>query len=330
MSDIEKAFAFLHNNTPSWIEDVSEIERKIVRMQEELAKMPLSRSLLKKRTGSVESIRDLDTPTSTDDQDNSPTPYIALHPSRKRKTPTVTSGNASGPPKFRSRMMVIVTYDGQIQSSFEALVRAIGTGRNMLRKGKMAAKAEEIAALAAFEEEESEDEDPYAFVNSKIGYRHRTGLSSLRAKGTKDEEPESAVPKVTPTEIFDVPDKALESAQGLCEKAAHQSLRDGDCRKELEAVKKHFQDIYERAAVEVSKHIARRQAEEEAQKKAEEESKHAIEPMEVEPTPAVPDAKLAPLIAAGPPPGGMDIEVDDDDEDDMDFVMPPIRLTSRA
>lgn len=257
MSDIEKAFTFLHESTPSWIKDVTEIEGKIVRMQEELAKMPHSKSLLKKRTGSVESIRDLDTPTPTEDQDNSHTPYIALHPSRKRKTPTVTSGNASGPPKFRSRMMVIVTYDGQIQRSFEALVRAIGTGRNMLRKAKMAAKAEEIAALAAYEED-SEDEDPYAFVNSKIGYRHRTGLSSLRAKGVADEEP-VATPTVTPTEIFDIPDRALEFAQGLCEKAAHQSLRDGDCRKELEGVKKHFQEIHEKAAVEVAKHLAKKE-----------------------------------------------------------------------
>lgn len=328
MSDIEKAFAFLHQNTPSWIKDVTEIEGKIVRMQEELAKMPLSKSLLKKRTGSVESIRDLDTPTPTDDQDNSHTPYIALHPSRKRKTPTVTSNNASGPPKFRSRMMVIVTYDGQIQKSFEALVRAIGTGRNMLRKAKMAAKAQEIAALAAFEEDESDDEDPYAFVNSKIGHRHRTGLSSLRAKGTMDVESEAATPATTPSEIFDIPDKALELAQGLCEKAAHQSLRDGDCRKELEGVKKHFQEIYERASVEVAKHLAKKQAEEEARKR--DESNSAIEPMEVEPTPAVPDVKPTPIVAAGPPPGGIDIEVDDEDDDDMDFVMPPIRLTSRA
>lgn len=329
MSDIEKAFAFLHQNTPSWIKDVTEIEGKIVRMQEELAKLPLSRSLLKKRTGSVESIRDLDTPSPVDDQDNLHTPYIALHPSRKRKTPTITSGNMSGPPKFRSRMMVIVTYDGQIQRSFEALVRAIGTGRNMLRKAKMAAKAEEIAALAAFEED-SDDEDPYAFVNSKIGYRHRTGLSSLRIKGSKDGEAEAATPTVTPTEIFDIPDKALEFAQGLCEKAAHQSLRDGDCRKELEGVKKHFQDIHERAAVEVAKHLAKKKAEEETPK-GDEQSSTEIEAMEVELTPAVPNVKPTPSIpATAAPPGGIDIEVDEEDEDDMDFVMPPIRLTSRA
>lgn len=329
MSDIEKAFAFLHQNTPTWIKDVTEIEGKIVRMQEELAKMPLSKSLLKKRTGSVESIRDLDTPPlHYDDRDNSHTPYIALHPSRKRKTPTITSGDISAPPKFRSRMMVIVTYDGQIQKSFEGLVRAIGTGRNMLRKAKMAAKAEEMAALAAFEED-SDEEDPYAFVNSKIGYRNRTGLSSLRVKASTDGEVEVATPTVAPTEIFDVPDKALEFAQALCEKAAHQSLRDGDCRKELEGVKKHFQEIHDRAAVEVAKHLAKKQADEETKRIREEENRNLTEPMEAEPTPAVPDGKPAPAISAGAPPGGIDIEVDDED-DDMDFVMPPIRLTSRA
>lgn len=326
MSDIDKAFTFLHENTPSWIKDVAAIEEKVFRLQEELAKLPVSRSPLKRRTGSVESIRDVDSPLD-ENSDPAAAPQIGLHPSRKRKTPSIHSVNAPGIPKYRSRMMVIVTYDGQIQKSFEALVRAIGTGRNMLRKAKMAAKAQEIAALAL--DEDSDGEDPYDFVNSKIGYRHRTGLSSLRSKGLVADDPGAATPTLAPTEIFDVPDKALESAQALCEKAAHQSLRDGDCRKELDGVRKHFEEIHERAAIEVAKYLAKKKEEDAA--KAEAALIAAEAPVEVEPTPVVPNIAPtpAPLVAAASP-GGINIEVDDDDEDDMDFVMPPIRLTSRA
>ncbi|KAF2658786.1 hypothetical protein K491DRAFT_247048 [Lophiostoma macrostomum CBS 122681] len=319
MSDIEKAFTFLHDNIPSWFVNLTEIEEKLVRMQSAMAEVPASRSPpLRKKTGSVESIRDLDLlrEGSTIPLVSQPSPSA----NRKRKTPSVASGRASGPIRYRSRNMIIVQYDGEIQKQFESLVRSIGTGRNMLRKG-------------------SEDDDDQ--VVSKIGYRHRAGLSSMRALGMMAGESNVSPNTRASPELFDTTDKSLEQAQGLCEKAAHQSLRDGDCRKELSDVRKHCKAVLDAATDEVAKYKARKEKEAEdaksnpLRKHSEPEVLTAATTPElfatgpsVDVKPMMPSIKSAP--AAIPTSKGIDIEIDDDEDDDMDFVMPPIRLTSRA
>jgi hypothetical protein len=319
MSDIEKCFTYLHDNISQWFKDVAEVEDKIIAMQAELAKTPASRSLPKKRkSGSMESIRDLDVvleePTMV--VSGQPNPLAA----RKRKTP---SENTPGP-KIRSRSMIIVSYDGQLQYSFEQLVRAIGTGRNMLRKGKMVAKMDAMAALA---DEESDDDET---VMSQIAYRHRTGLSSMRTRAPMS-RPRVTDSSSTPVEVFDSTDKALENAQSLCEKAAHLSLREGDCRTELDTVRGHFEEIKETARKEVARIAARKEKEEQAAAHAprQEEQIEAVpvpEPTQLRPAETVPTVHSTHLL-----PQVMEIEVDDEDEDeDMSFVMPPIRLTSRA
>lgn len=329
MSDIEKSFTFLHDSIPQWFKDITEIEEKVAKMQSELAKVPVSRSPpMKRRTGSVESIRDLD--AILEEEGSSSAAQQSPFVSRKRKTPSVLSGRQSGPAKFRSRTMIVVHYDGQIQKSFEQLVRAVGTGRNMLRKGKMAAKMDAMAALAESDDDEDENDDA---VMSKIGYRHRTGLSSMRTRAAMFQgNTNNNNSTTTPVELFDSTDKTLELAQSLCERAAHQSLRDGDCRKELENVRTHFEEILDTATKEVTKYAARK---EEEQRKAQPESKAELSP----PTPALtPEPKKQLPTEIQLTAGAMhttskvvDIEIDDDEEeDDMDFVMPPIRLTSRA
>ncbi|KAF2682121.1 hypothetical protein K458DRAFT_308097 [Lentithecium fluviatile CBS 122367] len=324
MSDIEKAFTYLHDGIPQWFKNVAEIEGKIVAMQHELAKAPASRTVTKKRkSDSVESIQGLDAVPEE------PGMSVAGQPSpqatQKWKTPSIPSQHASKPIKIRSRTMIVVSYDGQLQNSFEQLVRAIGTGRNMLRKGKMVAKMDAMAALAG-SDDDSDDDDA---VMSKIGYRHRTGLSSMRTRvamaRTGVVENSS-----TPVEVFDTTDKALENAQSLCEKAAHQSLREGDCRKELDIVRGHFQEVQETAKKEVARIAARKEkGAQEAEKKASEETKMetaAAPPQEPKPVEIIPTVHSPHIMSTV-----MDIEVDDDDDDeDMNFVMPPIRLTSRV
>ncbi|KAF2188175.1 hypothetical protein K469DRAFT_703637 [Zopfia rhizophila CBS 207.26] len=329
MSDIEKSFTFLHENIPSWLKNLTEIEEKVKNMQNEIAKVPVSRSPpMKRKTGSVESIRDLGAIM----EEASASAVAHQGPSvanRKRKTASVLSGNASGPSKYRSRTMIIVYYDGQIQKAFETLVRSIGTGRNMLRKGKMAAKMEALTELAGSDDDDDgDDADP---VMSKIGYRHRAGLSSIHAtraratiRGLRGGSSTSTSP-----EMFDSTDKALENAQGLCERAAHQSLRDGNCRKELEGVRKHFKDVMEKAATETAKYSARKEV-----SKEEPKVETSLSPMEMDhPRPSsIPVADIRPIPVVTPIVSSkpMDIEVDDDEDDDADFVMPPIRLTSRV
>ena len=325
MSEIEKAFSFLHENIPQWLGNVAEIEQKIVALQSELSKIPVSRSLpFKKRTGSMESIRDLDAiredlaPAQTEAHNSEPV-------SRKRKEPSLSSGRQSGPSKLRSRTMIVVTYDGQIQTAFEQLVRMIGTGRNMLRKAKMSAKMEAMAALAA--DDDDDDDDDSNAILSKIGYRHRGGFRPLRMVETTG----------TPVERFDAADKALEEAQALCERAAHQSLREGDCRKELEGVRRHFSEVAEIAKSEVARYAAQKLV---ANEREQREAANQESRPEKRSTVLLPDVDKKMMPAVIPPaipvynPNSkiVDIEIDDEEDDDADlnFVMPPIRLTSRV
>lgn len=329
MSDTEKSFTYLHDNIPQWLKNITEIEEKVAHMQSEMAKVPVSRSpLMKRKTGSVESIRDLD--AILEDPSSSTAAQQSPFATRKRKTPSILSAHASGPTKYRSRMMIIVQYDGQIQKQFESLVRCIGTGRNMLRKGKMAAKMEALAELAGSSDESEGDDDN--LVMSKIGYRHRGGLSSMRSRPGMRGLGARPGSNASPEAVYDSTDKALELAQGLCERAAHQSLRDGECRKEMDGVRRHFEEVLQTASKEVEKYKARKEKEaEQAAAKAQEEIVESptptFTPMDVEPKPTPPVIR-ATTATAPTTTKAVDIEIDDESEDD-DFVMPPIRLTSR-
>lgn len=326
MSEIEKSFTFLHDNIPPWLKSLSAIADKIAIMQNEIAKVPVSP--MKRKTVSVESIRDLD---DILDASTKPTPTRRRNPELATVTPSMSA-------KYRSRaMMIIVYYDGQIQKEFEQLVRNIGTGRNLLRKGKMAARAAALTELDSSSESDASDED-VDDIKSKIQYRRRAGLSSMRSRPNTRSQSATTTNNSTPEALFEAADKGLEQAQALCERAAHQSLREGDCRKELDGMRKHFQQVLDSAAGEVAKHKARR--EQEAEKRASMESKRrsttstsSSRPrsfqMNMDIKPAVSVKPSAPAINVTTQ--SMDIEIDDDDDDDdLDFVMPPIRLTSRA
>jgi hypothetical protein len=340
-SDSEKSFSFLYDNIPSWFNNLMEIEEKVTQMQNDISRVPVSRSPfpLKKKTGSIESIRDLDAileapSTSAAAEQN---PYATLP--RKRKTTSVISGQPSGPNKYRSRVMVIVYYDGQIQKQFETLVRSIGTGRNILRKGKMAARMEELSALAGSDDDSEDDEDDP--IMAKIQYRHRAGLSAMRSRPSMRTGMGVMPTPATSSDLFDSIDKALEQAQALCERAAHQSLRDGDCKKELEGMRRHFQEVMEKSTKEVEKHNTRKEkeaekaalegtTEEKEESKAEEKPAPTPTPVKVEPKSLLPSISSHPTSTIPVSSKPMEIEIDDDDDESIEFTMPPIRFTSRT
>ncbi|PVI04653.1 hypothetical protein DM02DRAFT_611275 [Periconia macrospinosa] len=358
MSDIETSFSFIHQNIPAWVKQVAEIEDKVVRLQEELAKVPAQRSVpLKRKTNSVESLRDIDVDAQVTTS-ASPIPATSAA-TRKRKSPSVLSGNASGPSKYRSRQMIVVAYDGEIQKSFEQLVRAIGTGRNLLRKGKMAAKLEAMTALAGLHDDDDDEdvEEDGAILTSKIGYRHRTGLSAMRDRAMAVARAGVADNTSTPVQSFDSTDKALELAQNLCEKAAHQILREGDCRNNLRVVRGHMEEAQEMAKREVARHAANREEREKEEREKAEREKAEGEKQELAVTP--PPTKMDPIqcipsaqpsaepitppdstnilpVDITPSDGGlnaaktMEIEVDDEEDDGAEFVMPPLRFRTRA
>lgn len=345
MSDIENAFTFLQNSIPQWLQDVTGLEEKAAAMQEDLVKTPVSTSpFAKHTTDSIKSIRQERMGVIAEEAAQSQGAHTDPYGNRKRKTLSVLSGPALGPSRYRPRTMVVVSYDGDMQKSFELLVRAIGTGRNMLRKAKMEAKMNELAALAGSSEDDDEaDDDENEAIMAKVSYRPRMSSIRARAAARRDGGRVASGGAATPVALFDSTDKTLEHAQSLCEKAAHVTLRDGDCRKELEGMRKNFADVLETARIEVTRCVAARPLEtpELDSQDTSDISLSSIEPpykkhfpqlslpsLEHQSKGTLPSnlATTAPFSTAKI----MDIEVDDDDEDDEpDFVMPPVRLTSR-
>lgn len=340
MPDMEMSFSFLQDNIPKWLEAITTAETKIAAMQNEITRIVAS----KKRSDSNKSIRPEKISAVEEDVTSNGAQTDPLG-KRKRKTPSLLSGRASGPSRFRSRTMVVVNYDGDMQKSFEELVRAIGTGRNMLRKAKMEAKMHELEAL-----QESSDEDEQTDTGSEQELTTtrpnlRARMSTMRAMAAMRRGAPFALNSVSNTtvEVFDRTDKILEQAQELCEKAAHLTLRDGDCRKELQSARKNFETVLETARNEVVKRTSRKSQEppELVSHDTSDTSVSSIDtsyrdhlpPVTALPVPeALP--KPVPSSAPGAPvltePKIMDIEVDDnDDEEEEDFVLPPIRLTSR-
>lgn len=329
MSDIDKSFKFLHENLPQWLHDVVNMEAKIVKMQEEIARMPVA--MVPFTTPRAESVPSL--PASKPDDTEGET----LPSNRKRKTFSALSDRASGPARYRPRTMVVLSYDGELQKSFELLVRAIGSGRNLLRKATMEAKMQELAALAGSSEDEAEaDEEEEEAILAKISYRPR--ISSMRTRAAA----RRSCGANAPVELLDATDKTLEQAQAAVETSAHLTLRNGDCRLELSTVRQQFEQVLETATIEVSKSNARMSLEPPSlqSRDTSDTSVSSIEPSykrhfpqistphlpEPEPQP-VSKLPSAPAIST---PKIMDIEVDDDDDsDEEDFVMPPVRLTSR-
>jgi hypothetical protein len=346
MSDIEKSFTFLHDSIPQWLQDVAGLEEKVVAMQQDIVRISASMSPFPKHTtSSTHSINQekMDAvPEDAAPPHGTPTEPLA---SRKRKTQSVLSGRASGPSRYR-RTMVVVTYDGDMQKSFELLVRAIGTGRNMLRKAKMEAKMNELAALAGSSEDEDEaDEDEEEAVMAKISYRPRMSSMRTRAAAMRGARHGGSGGAATPVALFDTTDKALELAQSLCEKASHVILREGDCRTELGAMRKSFVDVLETAKTQVAKCDAAKLLEPQALSStntsdtsissAEDPPYKKHFPQLSRPPPELQmkntSLSIPATIAPQFPNKTMEIEVDDDEDDDdePDFVLPHVRYTSR-
>ncbi|KAF9694706.1 hypothetical protein EKO04_007394 [Ascochyta lentis] len=352
MSDMSKSFTYLQETIPQWLQDIANIEQKISSMQDEIARVSVSQSpFVKGRTGSIDSIRPDKLDVVAEENTPSNTTRSPANPlgSRKRKSPSVSSG-PSGPTKYRPRTMVVVSYDGDMQKSFELLVRGLAMGRNMLRKAKMEAKMAELAAIAGSSEDEDDHEEEEENIMSKISYRPRMTSMRVRAAAARRGRNGLSGAPIPPVELFETTDKTLEQAQELCEKSAHLSLREGDCRTELKLARTNLENVLTTAKTEVTKCNASQPQRMQALQDQEtsdtpisstEPSYKRHFPSISAPKPAPePEAKLEPVTAQSTihapvtttvaAPKTMDIEVDDDDEDeDMDFVMPPVRFTSR-
>ncbi|KAI0541071.1 hypothetical protein GGR58DRAFT_54656 [Xylaria digitata] len=201
---------------------------------------------------------------------------------KRQKTDSMISAEAATP-KYRSRRMVMVYYDSYVQSFFEELVKFVSAQRNLMRKAKMAAKVAHIRRLAELEMPEDDDDEggelrpgngliaaiPAAptsnsrqggpeemrlkYLNSRpyAGGLRSPALNLIPGRGMRTSALNGGLGLFNEKgDIWDELDKGLEFVQGMCERAAHQFLRDGDCNEEIEKIKSRLAKVKELAVSE--------------------------------------------------------------------------------
>lgn len=200
---------------------------------------------------------------------------------KRQKTDSMLSAEGTTP-KYRTRRMVMVYYDSYVQSFFEELVKFVSAQRNLMRKAKMAAKVAHIRRLAELEmPEDDEDEDgelkpgneliaassilpapnsEQIGAGTRLQYLHARpyggalgspAYNLMPGKGMRTSALNGGLGSFNEKgDIWDELDKGLESVQGLCERAAHQFLRDGDCNEEIEKIKIRLVKVKESAVTE--------------------------------------------------------------------------------
>lgn len=328
--DALDSFDHLVENLPSWLSKLEDLSVKVSKQHAEFMKLTHSTEvkLTRQKTGSTESLRPQDESKVTVDHKEqslqvtvTPVPahdsqrakandVLAINEARRKRKPGSAPSAASGPFKYRTRSMLIVYYDSDIQNSFEALVRNIATARNNLRKGKMAATFKARMASLGM---------------GSTSFSAGGGLLMLdpkMARMSKRTNPDTVANKTTST--FDTVDQDLEKAQSLCESAAHQLLREGDCSEEIQTVKQSFQ-----GCLQVARKEAERLREEKAQEPPEEQEvnvdeKEEVVPIDLSPIPVAPSIKPIQFAGIGA------IEVDDDsDAESVHIDMSAIRRATR-
>lgn len=325
MTEIYNCFRYLVESSPQLIHDVEELERTVAERQKEMVRVPVQVSHNPKKSPSNESLRDgspvqaygygygygLPNVASRMEVNSNPEAhnhegqvrgYDTIHmwlSQRKRKTASILS-NATAPVKFRSRSMIIIYYDSRVQASFEHLVRNIGTGRNYIRKARMAARMEALSAGVDGGDSFKREIPSFRSIR-RIAIPGASGGSTNGAQATDQALTEA--------------DEALERAQGFCERGAHQFLRDGECEEETEGTKDTFRDLLRISEKELARQnlkLQERRAEEERRRNA---ALVAAQQM------SVPSFSAA--FSSSP------LEPDDDDKDDgfdmASMPLPPFR-----
>jgi len=235
---------------------------------------------------------------------------------RKRKTASACSGDKSGPCKYRSRSMVVVYYDGDAQKQFEALVRAVGTSRNHVRKGKMSLRIDSLAR--------SESESSGSDSSGSGGEETIKGLGTFTYKTTRTRRVDRSMFGKDGGEAFEKIDKLLETTQAMCERAAHQILRDGDCAAEVNNSKKQLADV--RSVAEQELPILKRKAAKSAERRRRSEEQRRVEQEEQQSQNAATHFgnEKAGVLGILPHDGPLEVdnvEADDDDGDSSEGEM---------
>jgi hypothetical protein len=300
--DAAQCFTLISDNVPTWITRISELAQHTVARHAEFVdeyKRLTPQRPRHRRNSSLCSIqpistegfeitpdtkRDTKVPDSADN-DNS---QVDVKPNPLKRTNAEVSSSTSIVPPAPTRMRhnLVIHYDGHTQQELERVVRDIGTARNWLRKAKMSQLSKQ---------------SPFALGR-------RTGLLRLGAGApvsrTVTGGPGRHFPESSP---FEFVDKELEIAQSLCEGAAHQFLRCGNCTQELQNVQEKLRSILGVSTSAASRFEQEKEAEE-AGEESSEESDEAVPPL-IKTESESDGAKPA------EPSGALEIEVDDDASD---------------
>lgn len=257
--DALTSFTHLSDNIPDWLTKLDELAAQVAEQHTRFTRMTQFSEikLTRGKHDSTESLRpkamdnelddtlgEMDPPIPRPSQLSSPNvdQSTSLKDNRRKRKSASTASGASGPQRYRTRSMIIVYYDSAIQEAFESLVRMIASARNNLRKGKTASSFKvRMASLGMAE-------------NMIAGDFSMLSPKKTQPQFDKSSRQSSTSPSQTPSfPAFDDADKDLETAQGLCEVAAHQFLRDGDCDQEIQGAKKRFQSCLSIAHREMEK-----------------------------------------------------------------------------
>jgi hypothetical protein len=329
--DALTSFVYLTDNLPTWITQINTLSSHVISKREEFVaeyKRVLEHARPKrKKTPSVSSIlTNTKAPTTKSSKDEAKVPEVLSLPrpteisplipdnkylfanarrGKRRQGASFRSG-ASGPQSFRNQHQVIIYYDSFLQDSFGKLVKDIGMARNNLRKGQQSRAIEKGLQLPGF---------------GSGSYSRRFRMSTLPSSPKSRPSPEIVLdpkpllPESPPSDdaAFTEAAKDLESAQALCETAAHQFLRDGDCTLEIDRIRRNFENVLRIALAEVE---TLKQEQAKAQEK--ENDSRAEKQQEVE---MVASAKNSPDLTAAVSkklgPNVVSDSADDDDGEDM-------------
>ncbi|KAI7562802.1 hypothetical protein KC319_g10516 [Hortaea werneckii] len=159
----------------------------------------------------------------------------------------------------------------------------------------------------------SSDGEDASFSVHKLGYR------STRVKPVG-----SALlgHKKDVTLVFDKVDGLVDKAQSLCEKAAHQILRDGDCKQELETAMKSFDEAKTQAESEIPALRQRVEKAAERERRSDERRRTQEEAEERKRESGRELSNTEKQLTSFPPSDGkleVDLEADDSDGDEGDF-----------
>ena len=323
--DALASFTHLTENVPLWLTKLEALSAQVAEQHAKFSRLTAATEikLARQKTGSTESLRpqeeeaaiEEDQPQHASVTPNTSAPLpsalqntandvLAIKEARRKRKPGSALSAASGPQKYRSRSMIIVYYDSDIQDAFQLLVRNIAGARNNLRKGRAAVDFKKrMASLGVGTPLFSSGGEP--------------GLDFKSARSTKQSTIDTDY--TGPGPVFDLIDKDLENAHILCERAAHQMLREGDCKEELLGTKYGFQNSLKLAEKEVERLRA-----EEAQEVLEEPSPKDATLVELEEKVTPPSVKPIEFAGIGA------IEVDDiSDAESIHIDLSAIRRTRR-